>query len=364
MKRASSKKLLLIYKDIPIGISNDKIITILKKNVYNINDFIISEQKIENNFKKVLIYLESLKKFRFNLDLLNIKMNNKTFYPEIITRFHKEEMIKRLNKSENLTDTNFSQMNDNKLIKYLIELAYQKTPEEIEQILLEKHPSLFLKKGQQFLKNLQTLSKHHNMQKDVVKTEYNLESYTKIPFYVLNWLENSEGKSLIIKGISGTGKTNFALALLKNHNPLLVGDKEKLKEFKKGFHKAIIFDDFDFDYIPREEVIKYFDTEFDRDFRVTYGHITIPRQIKKIFTTNRDKLTKFDNLEEIKRRILNFEVQKPLFSKEKPNIQINQQQNIYNIKVMDRDQLNTIFKNNKNFKSNTIIDIVNDNKDE
>ena len=52
MKRALSKKLLLIYKNIFIEVSNDQIITILKKNIYNINDFTISEQKIENNFKK------------------------------------------------------------------------------------------------------------------------------------------------------------------------------------------------------------------------------------------------------------------------------------------------------------------------
>jgi serine kinase of HPr protein (carbohydrate metabolism regulator) len=332
MKRASAKKFLLIYKDIPIEISNDKIITILKKNIRNINDLIISEQKIENNFKKVSIYLESLKKFRFNLNLLNIKINNKNFYPEIITGFYKEEMIETLNKnkSENSIEkinTNFilkdNQINENKLVNYLIELAYQKTPEEIERILLEKYPLIFVKKGQQFLKNLQTLSKHHNMEKDVVKTEYDLKSYTKVPKYVLNWLENPEGKSLIIKGISNTGKTHFALALLKDYNPLLVGDKEKLKEFKKGFHKSIIFDNFDFDHISREEVIKYFDMELDRDFRVTYGYITIPRQIKKIFTTNKDKITKFDNFKDIQCRILNFEVKKPLFPKKKSTIQID-----------------------------------------
>lgn len=117
--------------------------------------------------------------------------------------------------------------------------------------------------------------------------------------------------------------------------------------------------------MSREEVIKYFDIEFDRDFRVTYGHITIPSQIKKIFTTNKLNLTKFDNLEEIKRRVLNFEVKKPLFSQKKPDIQINQQQNIYNIKLdVNQDQFNNLFKKNKKLKDNIIIDINNDEENE
>ena len=227
-------------------------------------------------------------------------------------------MLEILNMPDFLIENEYSDLSskshphDHNLMHYLIQLAYQKTPEEIEKILLEEHPTIFLKKGNQFLKNLQQLSRHHHLEKDVV------ESYTKILKYVLDWLKDSERKSLIIKGISNTGKTNFALALLKDHNPLLVGDKEKLKEFKKGFHKSIIFNAFDFNNISREEVIKYFDTEFDRDFRVTYGYITIPSQIKKIFTTNKEKLTKFDDLNEIKHRILNFEVKNLYFQKERP----------------------------------------------
>lgn len=54
------------------------------------------------------------------------------------------------------------------------------------------------------------------MKNNIPKSKYELETFNNVPKEIFEWLKNSKGK------------TNFALALLKNFNPIIVGDIEKI----------------------------------------------------------------------------------------------------------------------------------------
>lgn len=99
-----------------------------------------------------------------------------------------------------------------------------------------------------------------------------------------NWPDESL-KSLVILGPPGCGKTNWA----KKHAlkpALFVSHLDRLKDFKVGVHKSIIFDDLDFKYLPRTAQIHLVDRENPRDIHIRYRVAHIPEGIQKIFTCN------------------------------------------------------------------------------
>nr|WAE42541.1 MAG: replication associated protein [Cressdnaviricota sp.] len=98
------------------------------------------------------------------------------------------------------------------------------------------------------------------------------------------WELQKDVKSLVLHGKAGTGKTEYAKQHFKN--PLLISDINGLKLFKPKEHDGIIFDDMSFLHIPKEIQIHIVDYDNPRDIKILYGTIRIPKNVKKIFTTN------------------------------------------------------------------------------
>lgn len=94
-------------------------------------------------------------------------------------------------------------------------------------------------------------------------------------------------RSIILWGDSGIGKTQFALAVLGRC--LMVSHIDDLKNFDKTIHEGILFDDMDFKHMPRSAQIHLVDQEHDRSIHVRYGVVNIPKNTKKIFSTNEDR---------------------------------------------------------------------------
>jgi len=108
-----------------------------------------------------------------------------------------------------------------------------------------------------------------------------------------------DGKTLVLCGDSGTGKTTWA----KIHAPkpsLFCSHIDELKSFRVGFHKSIIFDDVDFNHYPRTSQIAIVDFDNPRQVHCSHSCAKIPSGIYKIFTCNSLPLLLSD--EAIKRR--------------------------------------------------------------
>lgn len=353
MKRIESKKIYLIYEDIPLETSNEIFINNLKNEI-KIDNYIICNDVNNKNLKNIHIFIENQNKIRNIINKFNLKINNNLYlYEEINTKIsNKKKLIDNLLKKKDVIN-NFNTIISKEFHSekdYLLNLAKKTTPNEIEAILIEEFPKLYLNKGSTLLNTLKTISKHYNNEDyNIVQTQFKLSQFNinnNLQQQFNNWDPNQ--RSLIVHGLSGSGKTNYMLSLLesKNRRVLFVTHKEDLAKFDSKLHDTILFDDVNFfsQFKTKEEIISIVDVLFPRTFKVLYQAINIPQGTWKIFTTNEDPLFPFENYLEIQRRILKIKIDHHLY---KNNIQINN-----NIQL---NQLNNyIFNNNKD---KNIIDI-------
>ncbi len=94
--------------------------------------------------------------------------------------------------------------------------------------------------------------------------------------------------SLILAGLPSIGKTEFAKVLLPG--ALMCSHMDDLGLFDPTVHSGIIFDDMEFVHIPRSAQIHLVDVDNDRSIHVRYKTAFIPKNTKKIFTTNLDAI--------------------------------------------------------------------------
>lgn len=153
-----------------------------------------------------------------------------------------------------------------------------------------------------------TMVRHHRGLLALAKA---LKPPVSYPLYtdILMPLYEDWTKSLIISGDPGVGKTRWA----EQHFPggfLHASDINDLAKFNPDIHTGILFDDMSFTHIPRTCQIHLVDVDDPRSIRILYGTASIPRNTKKIFTTN--NLREIFNLEDeaIRRRVTVTEVVK------------------------------------------------------
>lgn len=95
---------------------------------------------------------------------------------------------------------------------------------------------------------------------------------------------NEQNRAMVLWGESGIGKTCFAKALLPK--ALLVSHMDDLLKFNQKKYDGIIFDDMDFKHHPRTAQIHLLDVDDTRSIHCRYSTAVIPRNTRKIFTTN------------------------------------------------------------------------------
>lgn len=93
-----------------------------------------------------------------------------------------------------------------------------------------------------------------------------------------------EGCFYIFWGSSQIGKTDFALAHF--NEPLLVTQIEDLRDYDQTRHDGIVFDDMDFNHIPRTACIHLTDRAKWRSIYMRYINWVKPPHLKVIATTN------------------------------------------------------------------------------
>lgn len=126
--------------------------------------------------------------------------------------------------------------------------------------------------------------------------------------------------SVVLAGMSGAGKTAYALAHFER--PLFVRHIDQLKTFQCDLYDGIVFDDMSFSHWPAESCIHLFDVEYDSHVNCRYATGFIPAGTRRIFTTNK-RYAQFvsENRNEeqenaISRRLNWINVEENLFNKE------------------------------------------------
>lgn len=148
--------------------------------------------------------------------------------------------------------------------------------------------------------DFETMVKHYRgikegiavLRRPVDTADYELKDFPWEP--ITDWT-----KSHIFWGKSGIGKSQFAKAHFKN--PLMVSHKDHLMAFDAKEHDGIIFDDMNFQgdsegkgAMFAEAQIHLVDQDDNRQIHVRFHYAEIPKNTKKIFTTNRDQGAIFD----------------------------------------------------------------------
>jgi len=115
-----------------------------------------------------------------------------------------------------------------------------------------------------------------------------IEEDTPIDETMLDMLKTfhyDQEKPLILIGPPGCGKTNWAKKHAKKPS-LFISHIDRLKEYDPNYHKSIIFDDMDFNHLPRQGQVHLADYENPRDIHCRYHISNIPAGVQKIFTAN------------------------------------------------------------------------------
>lgn len=114
---------------------------------------------------------------------------------------------------------------------------------------------------------------------------YDLAPYDGRPIRFDLQLLPEEFTSLLIIGPPGIGKTGWAML----HMPrpvLLVKHLDSLKHFRVNYHKSILYDDCQFQHLPRSTQLQICDYENQCQIHVRYSVATIPARIPRLFLCN------------------------------------------------------------------------------
>ncbi len=119
-------------------------------------------------------------------------------------------------------------------------------------------------------------------------------------------LEWPKRKALVLRGPSGIGKTQWAIAQF--HNPIMIEDLDDLKNIPKECD-GLVFDEIQFDMLSKAKKIALTDWEMARTVRIRHTLGRIPRHVPKIFCCNAHEHTfGLDSHASVLRRIVTIDV--------------------------------------------------------
>lgn len=183
------------------------------------------------------------------------------------------------------------------------------TAEECLKFLSESAPRDYALQRHNLEKNIY----QHYLPRESYKPKYSLADFNHPGLHFPN------NMATLVWGPSNVGKTAF----VKAHfiNPLFCTHIDKLKEYKRYEHDAIIFDDMSFHHMPPETVIHLLETDNSASIHCRHRVAEIPAGVIKVFTHNTSNpFYDFNKVPEVQQEAINrrfkkMHVEHPLFTK-------------------------------------------------
>lgn len=148
----------------------------------------------------------------------------------------------------------------------------------------KEHPKEYVSGLPRIEANLRILGKRATRSNEPPRPKFSIQDFIpEAREFPYDW-----SRCIVFCGPPGIGKTQLAKALQPNH--IIIKHRDKLKEYFN--EECIIFDDFTWQGLYREQCLNLIDVEEEAQVDVKHGMATIPAGVKRIITTNRD----FNNL--------------------------------------------------------------------
>lgn len=272
----SAKNLFLTYPQCP---ATKQFILDYMHEIFDIDKYIVAQETHEDGNSHLHVHLKLVKrKCIKNCRYADIEYEDKVYHPNMQAVRNPIAVRKYVTKDKNYIHNYDKSPVQLDTWSEAIDLAKNNQAQDAINLVLQNEPKLYALQGHNIelnLRQLETANANKN------------ESFTFISIpSVDRWFTRYKSKrALWLVGKPGLGKTEYAKSLFDN--PLLVSHMDKLKQFKRGIHDAIIFDDMSFRHWPREPAIHIVDLGNDRDINVKCSMVTIPASTPRIFTSNR-----------------------------------------------------------------------------
>lgn len=184
----------------------------------------------------------------------------------------------------NLTDAQGNFFNNH--WELCVYLAEKNEVEKAMLILKEKEPQKYALSHTSIRASLEELSENKKL---TPALKYPYESFIA-PNQLIHALNSTVTVSLMLQGLSSTGKSEFTKAFLKKKNKvaLWVQNFDALRKFDAKIHQAIVFDDFDWSTVKNDVVrLNLLEYNNSRTFETKFISTIIPAGIQKIILTNK-----------------------------------------------------------------------------
>lgn len=234
---------------------------------YEVGDYMICKEKHKSDDPHIHVFLEFLNKPNImNPDYFDID----GCHPNIKRVSNRSGWLKYIRKTDKQPLTNIT--------TGYIQLAIDgETDRAIEQFR-DRESRTYVVHKQKCEQNLRALGKR----KRTPKPDFNIEDYSwpaPLPY-------DPSRQCLIMRGLSGIGKTSFAKAYCNymGWSYMTINQNDDLRKYDN--QDCIILDDVDFRHTPRNNQIKLCDIENDVSVHCRYQNAEIPWGVKRIFLCN------------------------------------------------------------------------------
>lgn len=275
-KRIAYKNIFFTYSQ--CDISKNEMLSYFQNHTLlgKIDKYIIAEEEHKDGGKHIhaLLCMEKAPDIK-NMNAFDINVNGKIFHPNF-QRAKSVNAVRTYCEKDGDYISNFDDKSKND--KFYEELKKYDTNDQLK-ILKEFKYKDCIKDFDKYERNIKRMKE---IEEDIKPKKYTINMFTNYD-WMFNW--NHEKYTLVLKGESGYGKTQFFLTMA--NKPLLCSDINDLKNIEKDTD-LIIFDDMTFKKWEEQKVIHLLDLECDRSINIKYSTAKIPKGLPRVILTNKD----------------------------------------------------------------------------